>query len=310
MIPLSQNFFEASDNAKIYYHFTPVNADTKGIVLIVHGMAEYGRRYRYFADALFRKNFSAFILDLRGHGETGDHNGHFGHFSDTDGWNKVLGDIRQFCGMIAAEYPRLPLYIFGHSMGSVLVRCCVSQFGNMFKGAVICGTTMGVNPAVLAAGTALAELEMKYYGVRHPSDKLSQLSFGGYNKRFAPNRTDFDWLSQNEANVDAYIQDPYCGFVCSSAFYKDMFSGIAFANSANTIKSIPDELSVLFIAGDRDPVGGMGKEVRKLYQKMIRFGKKRTALILISGMRHEILNERNRDETIEKIITFIEKKGF
>lgn len=306
MLPLYENYFESSDGTRIFYYDTPVNADTKGIVVIVHGMAEHGARYRYFADSLFRKKYAAFVLDLRGHGKTGEETGVFGHFADADGWNKVLGDIRQICEMIAAEYPQMPLYIFGHSMGSVLVRCCLSRFGQMFKGAVVCGTTMGVNPAVLTAGAVMAKFEMKYYGPGHPSERLSNLSFGGYNKHFAPNRTESDWLSQNEANVDAYIQDPYCGFVCSSAFYRDMFSGIAYANSGDAIANIPDALPVLLIAGECDPVGGMGREVRKLHQKMIRSGKKRVELTLVPGMRHEILNELNRDETIRKIIAFLD----
>lgn len=307
MLKLDRHQFEATDGKSVFYYTTPRNPSTRAMLILVHGMAEYAERYREFADYLYRGDIIVYAIDQRGHGATGLSGAAMGHFDDADGWQRVVDDVQELTGLAKAEHPDLPVLIFGHSMGSVVVRTCLIEFGTLYDGAVICGTTMGTNAAVRAFGKAIADTEIHKYGPTHSSTALAELSFGGYNKKFAPNRTAYDWLSVSEANVDAYLADPLCGFFCTAAFYRDLFSGLDFANNASNMAEMPESLPILLIAGAEDPVGNMGKEVKLIYHRMKVAGMTDVTLRLIPGKRHEILNEDNRVQTFGIILEFLKR---
>lgn len=307
MIKLDRHQFEATDGQTVYYYTTPRNISTRAVLILVHGMAEYAERYTAFADYLYRRGIILYAPDLRGHGATGLNAGTMGYFDETDGWQRVVDDIQEITGIARHAHPDLPIFIFGHSMGSVVVRTCLIEFGNLYEGAVICGTTMGVNAAARTFGKAVAESEIHKYGVTHPSTTLAEISFGGYNKKFAPNRTAFDWLSVNTQNVDDYIEDPLCGFFCTASFYRDMFAGLDFADSIFNLMEMPESMPVLLISGAEDPVGNMGREVKLLFHRMKKAGMTDVTLHLVPGKRHEILNESNHEETFAYILHFLER---
>lgn len=305
MIDLTTNVFYASDEAKLTYYETPCPINPKGVVLVVHGMAEHARRYHEFMDFLFQNHYLTVIHDQRGHGQTGQDSGDFGFFSSGNGWERIVLDVKEISGMLKDSYPDLPLFILGHSMGSVVTRTAVIDYAEFYQGTVVIGTTLGISNLMRKAGTLIARREIRKNGEKKPSNLLSNLSFGNYNKKFKPNRTKYDWISMNKCNVDAYLKDVHCGFTCSAGFYRDLFYGLDYTTRQSNLKKIPKDFPFLFLAGRDDPVGGMGKEVTQLTQQLKKAGLLDVDLILYPLMRHEILNEDKRDLVHADILRFL-----
>ncbi|MDO4288182.1 MAG: alpha/beta hydrolase [Eubacterium sp.] len=306
MIPFDTHQLTASDGAKIFYYSTPRFKDSRAAILLVHGMAEHASRYREFADFLCRRNLVVYAIDQRGHGATGLSQDSLGFFAETDGWQRIVSDIGELSTHIKSQHPELPLFILGHSMGSVAVRSALIRFGDLYRGAVVVGTTLGRGAAMRKLGKALARAEIAKFGPRHPSSFLNLLAFGGYNRHFLPARTAFDWLSANPDNVDAYIADPLCGFTCTAGFFYDLFDGIDFASDPKNIKKMPSSLPIFLVAGAADPVGGMGKEVLALEKLMKACGMTQVTCTLYPEKRHELLNEANRRLVYSEVLAFIE----
>ncbi|WP_115028335.1 alpha/beta fold hydrolase [Acetobacterium bakii] len=305
MIELNENIFTATDGVNITYYETPQPANVQGIVLLVHGMAEHALRYHEFSNFLYEHHFMAVALDQRGHGKTGLESGDLGFFAPKNGWQRVVMDVKELSLLIKNAHPDLPLFLLGHSMGSVVARSCIIEFPDLYKGAVIVGTTVGVNPLMRKIGGLIASFEIKSRSEKTPSENLSHLSFGSYNKKFAPNRTTYDWLSLCEQNVDDYINDPLCGFTCSAGFYRDLFSGIHFASSFKNISKMPKAFPILFLSGGDDPVSNMGKEVKLVHRLTQKTGMTNITLKLYPKLRHEILNEESRFEIYNEILEFL-----
>ncbi len=309
MLKFDSQKFIASDGSSIFYYSTPRLKNSRCALLIVHGMAEHAERYTELADHLYRNGVVVYAIDQRGHGKTGQYHGTLGWFAEQDGWQRIVSDIGELSHQIKNTHPDLPLFILGHSMGSVAVRSALIRFGSLYQGGFIVGTTMGINGAVRQSGRLIAKAEIARYGSKHPSRLLTALSFGGYNKKVKENRTDMDWLSARHENVDTYLADPLCGFTCTSAFFYDLFSGIDFANDPKHLKQMPTELPIILLSGQDDPVGGMGKEVLKLKERLEDCGMKHVHLTLYPHKRHELLNEDSRYEVYEHILKFINIYG-
>lgn len=306
MIDLTTNTFYASDEAKLTYYETPCPANPRAVVLIVHGMAEHARRYHEFMDFLYQHHYLVVIHDQRGHGQTGKDSGDLGFFSSGNGWKRVVADVREISFMLKESYPDLPLFIAGHSMGSVVTRTAVIDYSELYNGAIIIGTTLGISKFIRQAASLIAHREIRKKGEQTPSKLLSDLSFGSYNKKFKPNRTEYDWLSMSKSNVDAYIEDTLCGFTCSAGFYRDLFYGLDYTTKQTNLKKIPQDFPLLFLAGRDDPVGSMGKEVIQITQQLKHAGVINVDLILYPLMRHEILNEEKRDLVYGDVLRFLD----
>lgn len=287
--------FTASDGVQItYYSWIPRNK-IQGVVLLVHGMAEHARRYEHFAVKLRTKGFAVFAPDLRGHGQTGQNSDSIGYFAEKDGWFRVIEDLFELSRIVHADHPGQKLYLFGHSMGSFLSRTLMINYGSLYDGVILSGT--GSDPGLLGkVGKFLAYRAVKKDGGRKPNKRLNDMSFGSYNKPFRPNRTEFDWLSRDEQQVDTYIGDPLCGFVCTSQFYHDLLSGLQYIHVPSNIAKIPKDLPVLLVSGTEDPVGAAGKGVKKVCDSYRAAALEDVSLNLFPGARHEILNETNRNE--------------
>ncbi len=305
MIDLTTNGFYASDEVKLTYYKTPCPTKPKGIVQIVHGMAEHAQRYHELMDFLYHHHYLAVIHDQRGHGQTGKDAGHLGFFSSGNGWERVVSDVKEISGMLKESCPELPLFIIGHSMGSVVTRTAIIDHSEFYQGAVIIGTTVGINNFMRKAASIIAHWEVRKNGEKTPSKLLTELSFGSYNKNFQPNRTKYDWISLSKSNVDAYSNDALCGFTCSAGFYRDLFYGLNYTTRPTKLKKIPKDFPLLFLAGRDDPVGGMGKEVTHLTRRIKKAGIANVNLILYPLMRHEILNEDKRELVYRDVLRFL-----
>ncbi len=281
-----------------YYRWDVTDGKPRAAVQIVHGMAEHAQRYEYLAQHLAEQGCVVYAQDLRGHGKTAEDDAELGWFADQDGWDRAAEDVREIGEKIAGEQPGIPLFLLGHSMGSFLARTAMIRFPGIYTGVILSGT--GGDPGAAGTfGSWLARNHIKRFGPRHKDKMLDRLSFGSFNRSFRPNRTPFDWLSRDEAEVDAYIEDPRCGFVCTSAFFRDLLSGLRCIHDNREISRIPTRLPVLLFGGAEDPVGKRGKAVRRTAELFRKAGLKDVTLQLFSGARHELYHEVNRDEAAE-----------
>ena len=308
MTNLSEFTFLSSDG-KTQLHgmlWEPEGVAVRAVLQICHGVAEHIARYDGFARALNEQGIVVAGHDHLGHGKSLPEGGTPVYFGDGNTWNTVVDDIYVLHQRLKQRYPDVPLCIMGHSMGSFLTRTYLIRYPGTVKAAVIMGT--GWQPqAAITGGLALANAIAAVSGENATSELVTELAFGSYNKLFAPNRTKVDWLSADESNVDDYIADPLCGQKTSIGLFYEMLGGIRFISTPKNIASMNRNTPILFISGDKDPVGEMGKGVRRAYEAFRRAGVRDVELKLYKGLRHEILNEDCRAVVYNDLWSWIEK---
>jgi alpha-beta hydrolase superfamily lysophospholipase len=276
----------------------------RGIVQIAHGIAEYVKRYAHFAEFLCSNGFLVVGNDHLGHGESAETLGYWG---DVGGWEMAVGDMRLLYQLTREKYPDVPCFLFGHSMGSFLSRTYIIRYPNDFSGVILCGT--GQQPAaLLAASRVLTAAEIRRHGCAYQSPMLNRLAFGGYNNGIKPSRTLSDWISRDSAVVDAYCADPLCGYIPSAGMFRDLTNGISFVSSRRNVQRMDKNLPVLFISGDKDPVGENGRGVVRAWRSFLDAGMRDLTIRLYPGARHELVNELNRDEVFADVLNWLEEK--
>lgn len=276
--------------------------EPRGVVHILHGLAEYASRYERFALECNKAGLHVVAHNHRGHGETCDVE-ELGHFADENGWNLVVNDARVVHLDIVRRFSGLPLILFGHSMGSYIAQSYMMRHPENVTALVLSASTLGSRPQLLFAG-CLAAIESWRHGRRGKSDLLNRLGFGDFNKAFAPNRTEFDWLSSDDDEVDRYIASPLCGTASSSQLWHDLFGGMREIAAPAAVRKIPADLPILITGGERDPIGGE-TGMTKLAGLFRETGHDDVTLRIYPDGRHEMLNERNRDEVTADLIRWM-----
>jgi alpha-beta hydrolase superfamily lysophospholipase len=301
---ISKNFtFCAADGTEIFVYKWLPTGQIRAAVNIAHGMAETAARYERLAEVLTKSGYAVYAEDHRGHGQTIKDPARVGE-TGFDGLNLMLNDLHQLSGIIKEEILDVPLFLMGHSMGSFLAQGYIARWGGELKGAVL-SATAGPNNLLATVGKCIAYLEILRIGRTGKSRLLNNLSFGSFNKQFQPQRTDFDWLSRDEAEVDKYIADPFCGGIFPAGFFYDLFSFLLEIHSREYQSRIPVDLPLYIFSGSCDPVGADTKSVRqliKLYQQM---SIKSLQFKFYEGGRHEMLNEINREEVMADIVQWL-----
>lgn len=287
-----------------YCKFVPVEKEVKAVLQIAHGMAEHKERYEGFASFLCSLGVAVYVNDHLGHGESvssKDEKGYFGK----DGYKTLVEDCHLLTEIVKDEYPAIPFFVFGHSMGSFIIRNYLAKYGELVDGAIICGTG-GKNPAA-GIGIAITKLISKCKGGDHYRSKfIDNLAFGTYGNKFE-HRTAFDWLTKDHDVVDNYIADEECGFLFTNNGFVGLFSALKDANSKDCFEKTPN-IPILMISGEDDPVGNYGKGVLQVYDNLKKSGHNVECRIYPNA-RHEILNESDTVEKVyEDIKTFIEKQ--
>ena len=294
--------FIAKDGVKLYGYRWDVSKP-EAVVIIVHGMAEHSARYDRFAKALNGAGYAAMTLDLRGHGRSAQ-SGTKGYFAKKDGWKKVLEDIKTVVDTAGETYPGVPLVLFGHSMGSIFSRVYMSEHGGDIDACILSGVTIN-KKGLRDVAPAITRL-VSFFNPIKPSKLLDSMSFGAFNKPFEPARTKFDWLSRDNAEVDKYVEDEMCGFVCTAPLFNDVSKAILYTIKTENVKKIPKQLKIFIISGEKDPVGSDGYDAKYLYESYTKEGLDAEYKIYANA-RHELLNETNRDEVMGDILKFLEK---
>lgn len=278
----------------------------KAVVQIAHGMAEHAQRYDRLAQALNAAGYAVVAHDHRGHGATASQPHEVGYFADRHGWDAAIGDIEAVGRYARDRYREVPYVLLGHSMGSFMAREAASRHSDDMDALVLSGT--GGDPGILGTvGQRVASVEGRIRGRRHPSSLMDKLTFGDFNKKFKPNRTDFDWLSRDEDEVDAYVADPRCGNVFTSGFFADFLNGVNALSSDRNPARIRSDLPIYLLAGSDDPVGGE-KGVTAVRDQLRSVGLQDLTLRLYPQGRHEMFNEINRDEVTAELVDWLDTK--
>jgi alpha-beta hydrolase superfamily lysophospholipase len=300
--------FQADDEKELFvYRFLPEEgAPKKAVVHIVHGMAEHAGRYARLAEALTGGGYAVYAHDQRGHGKTAESDEELGFFAHSRGFRRTVRDIEELIALEKQENPGLPVILYGHSMGSYMVQLFISDHGRWIRGAVLSSTSGKPSP-VASAGRLVARAERRRLGERGRSKVLNSLSFGSFNRAFAPTRTDFDWLSRDPAEVDKYVLDPRCGFICTTSLWVDLLDELAEIHRPENQARIPKDLPVYLFCGSRDPVGENTKSVEQLIAAYKRAGLRDVTQRFYPEGRHEMVNEVNRDEVTRDLLAWLDR---
>lgn len=307
----------------------------RGIIQILHGMAEHIERYRGFAEHLTTNGFIVCGHDYIGHGKSVDGPEKLGvlppdgkealvedahylrklmqarcrpHEPDAAEPVDPIGSTALDAELTAATEPDTPLpYIMlGHSMGSFILRVYLASRAEGLSAAILCGT--GHQPAFLSAGGLLiARVQCWAKGPEYRSRLLHSLSIGAYSGQIENARTPQDWLSTDDAVVDAYIADPSCGFMFSTGADIALLSLTGSMVKRKTVEAVPASLPLLFASGKDDPVGEKGEAVKRAVALFRDTGHEDVTLVLYEGMRHEILNEIGKEHVYQDIVDWIDR---
>ncbi len=278
--------------------------DVKCVLQLVHGMAEHVERYDAFANHMASLGVLVVAEDHLGHGKSVNSPEEYGYFCEKDPLITVIRDIHRLKKMTEEAYPQVPYFIFGHSMGSMLLRNYLFRYGTGIQGAIICGTACQPELATVP-GMGILKLMSLFKGSKYRSPFAASLVNGDSNKRINPKRTEFDWLTKDEAIVDAYIADEACGYLFTLNGYLTLVESVYKQNKKKYLAAMPKDLPVFFIAGEEDPVGNYGEGVKKAYQMFLKAGMKNVSMKLYPGYRHEILNEACKEEVYDDVYKFI-----
>ena len=308
-MPTFKDFYFNSSTGKnkIHARMCVPDAEPRAIVQIIHGIAEYIDRYDEFMSFLADNGIIAVGTDHLGHGKSIESEEQTGFFAYENGWDYVVRDEEVLRLAMHENYPELPIIVFGHSMGSFMARTLLIRYPDAFNAAIISGTG-NQGAALVNGGLIMGNLVTGLKGAHHYSKFLNNLAFGSYNKIYDNPKTEYDWLSRDEANVQKYIDDPLCGFIPSCSLVRDMMTGVKFITNKKNLTAMNKDMPVYFMSGDMDPVGECGKGVQKAYNNFLEAGMKDVSIKLYPGGRHEMLNEINKDEVYTDILAWLDSK--
>lgn len=277
----------------------------KGVIQISHGMAEYSNRYARFALELCKAGYAVFVSDHIGHGSSVKSKDMLGFFGETDGEEHFVEDLKSLTDIIKNEYPDLPFFMLGHGMGSLIARKYTAKYGYLLDGVIYTGTS-GENSAI-GFGIQLANTLIKQNGPMYRSELLDTIAFGGYNRK-TKKRTECDWVSRDEDEVDKFVADEYCGYTYTVSGMKALFNTVKQVSSRRWYNSVPLSMPIYLLSGSMDPVGDYGKGVNEVYKKLKKSNHTNVSLKIYEDARHEILNEINKAEVFDDIIAWLNER--
>lgn len=278
----------------------------KAILQLVHGMAEHIERYGGFATFMAEHGYLVVGDNHLGHGKSVPENGQKGYFCDGDAASVLVRDEHKLHEAVEGEYPGIPYFILGHSMGSFITRNYLTEYGHEVQGAVIMGTGMQ-SRTLLGLSKTLAKAEKLFKGDRHVSTFIDKLAFGGYYKKIPGYTMKNEWLTSNLDAVQKYNDDPDCGFTFTVNGFSTLFELIWRLHDEERLGRIPRNLPMLFVSGADDPVGNYGKGVKQAVRTVQKAGVRDVTMKLYPGGRHEILNDREHEEVYEDVLSFYEE---
>lgn len=298
--------FLSSDGVHKINYFCVYPEAVKAIVQIEHGIAEHIERYNEIAYKLAEAGYAVFADDHLGHGKSVDKEDEICWFTYKNGWEKVCSDVGKLMSIAKEKFPDIPFILMGHSMGSFIVRTFAVKHSKDLDALIISGT--GYQPGfMIAGGKLISGIEKLFIGSKGKSKVIDAVEFNGYRKAFAPNRTNYDWLTRDEKVVDAYIADPLCGCDVSVGLFRDMLSGLDIIRKPKNVAGIRKDLPIYMFSGTKDPVGQMSAGVKKVYEMYKATGIIDVTLRLYEDGRHEMLNGPDKEKVTEELVAWLDK---
>ena len=300
-------FPSASGEHTIHCRLWSPDGPVRGVVQLVHGVAEHIGRYDDFAGFLAANGLAAVGDDHLGHGLSVKDDSELGWFAEEDGWEKIVRDEKTLYERMGEKFPGVPRVLLGHSMGSFIARTYLGWYPEDFAACILSGT--GHTPGLVCrGGRLLAQREIRRHGSKFRSQTLQNMAFGSYLKGIENPIGQNDWICRDEAVIRRYGEDPLCGFTASAELMHEMMRGLEIIGSDAHQRKMRRDLPVLFIAGDADPVGNWGKGVQIVVRRFRDVGMEDVTLKLYPGARHEVLNELNRREVWDDVLRWIDEK--
>jgi len=304
----TSNYLQKSVDSKpheLYYTlYQPETATVKATILILHGMQEHSGRYADFAKYLAHQGFAVLTYDHLGHGKTAKTKEEMGFFALNNPEKQLITTAKNMASLLEKNYPEVPHFIIGHSMGSFITRALLKKQSSRFRGAVLIGTG-GQNQFIRPAKGLMSFLTSISPYTRNEliTDIFGKVS----NSRFKSEDYDgTNWLSVDKQNRKTFMNDELCGVPFTNNGFYTLFSLMEIATAKDWSKSISKDFPLMFVSGADDPVGDFGKGVQDTVEKLQTDGFKNVQINLYQGMRHEILNENIKDQVYDDILIWLD----
>lgn len=291
----------ADDACMLSLHTFDIN-NPKAVVQIVHGMEEHQERYERFAAFLNERGYTVVTSDLRGHGKDADYPG---FFKEKNGCRELISDQIKIRKFIAEKYPSLPVYLFAHSMGTIISRVLLQSHSRYYDKVILSGypNFQAASYVGLVCSAAIQAAK----GPKYKSKFLQYTSVGIFNRQITDSKTDVDWICSNEDTVNAYLKDPFCGigFTCSA--FHDLYRLVIRMHQPRLYKNVKKNLPILLLRGREDPCTGGKRGAGDSRFILCRAGFQNIRQIAYPRMRHEILNERDYHKVFRDIGKFFDR---
>ncbi len=287
----------------VYYVYTP-DCTPKAVFQIIHGMCGYMEKYEHFADYLCSKGMVVCGFDMRGHGKSAKNEDELGFFGSKKGYTYFKEDTEDLRLIMREKYKRLPYIVFGHSMGSLILRDYMTEYGNNIDGAILSGTVGGKFP--LKQGIAVSEFTSRFKGGKYRSEFLKKAVMKYFDMEF-PEKTKGAWLSRDTSVGEKNANDTMSKFYFTARGYNDLIRLYANVAREEWANEVPKSLPVYIISGSDDPIGQRGEGVTAVYESLVDAEVNNITLKLYEGARHELVNEINKEEVFDDINEWCDK---
>lgn len=292
---------KALDNYELNVHIFKTEKP-KAVIQIIHGMEEHQERYERFANFLVNNGFCVVSSDMRGHGSNAKD---LGFFKDKEGYKYLISDQVAITKFIKEKFEGLPIYIFAHSMGTIITRVLLQEHSKDYAKVVLSGYPNYQSGAKI--GITLTNIIKRFKGAKYKSIFVQNMSIGVFNKQIKNPRTALDWVTANEKNVDEYIKDPLCGIGFTVSAFNDLFQLVVKMHKPKNYNNVNSDMPLLLLRGINDPCTGGEKGASNSRKILELAGFKNLQHIDYEGMRHEILNEVDYQKVENDILEFYKK---
>ncbi len=302
-----ENSFVSHNNTNIYYYSWMPESKPKAIIQVSHGMCEKALRYSYVAEELVKNGYGVYINDHLGHGKTA--NNEYGYMGKGDGFLMMVSDMNKLTDIIKQNHPESKIFLLGHSMGSFLALRYIQLYSNKLAGVIFSGTGGYDQVSSSQVGSSVAKVSMDLFGPKRKAILIEKITKKKFNKRIDKVVTGNEWLSRDIDALKDFGKGCDTGFIFTSSAYYYMFKGMIENFNDSNMRAIPKNLKIYLFSGDEDPVGNYGEGVKymyDLYKNKLEISD--VTLRLYNHGRHEMLNEINKDEVIEHLIDWLNKR--
>lgn len=289
----------AEDGYKLCLHVFAVK-NARGYVQIIHGMEEHQERYEPLIRRLNAAGYTVVSSDMRGHGKTAPVPGYFG---EEKGDYYLLADQVRITAYIRYRFHIKKVILFAHSMGAIIARNLLQSQSRHYEKVVLSGYPC--YQRAVGFGIFLTNLAKIWKKGDYYSEVAQRIAIESFDRKIPDHKTTLDWISVNEENVQAFIDDPYCGHGFRVAGYHDLFSLVRNMNRVRKYRKVQRDLPILAIRGEDDPCVGGEKGSASSLLTLRKAGFMHITSISYPGMRHEILHEKNNEKVYADILHFL-----